>query len=60
MTTQRNQQSTQIATSDPMLLLTKLLIKIDQREKVIERLQKEGVVDDDDSQRNSNSASQSE
>lgn len=60
MITQSSQQSTQVAISDPMLMLTKLLIKIDQREKVIERLQKEGIADDEDNQRSSDSASQSE
>ncbi len=54
-----NQQDTQVAKPDPMLLLTKLLIKIDQREKVIEKLQK-GEVNVEDDQRSSDSASQSE
>ena len=53
------QHDTQVAKPDPMLLLTKLLIKIDQREKVIEKLQK-GEVNVEDDQRSSDSASQSE
>ncbi len=59
MIKQPNQQDTQVAKPDPMLLLTKLLIKIDQREKVIEKLQ-EGETDSESDQRSSNSASQSE
>lgn len=59
MIKQPNQQDEQVASPDPMLLLTKLLIKIDQREKVIEKLQ-EGEVDDEGDQRSANSASQSQ
>lgn len=59
MIKQPNQPDAQVAQPDPMLLLTKLLIKIDQREKVIEKL-REGEVDDEGDQRSSDSASQSE
>lgn len=59
MIKQPNQQDEQVANPDPMLLLTKLLIKIDQREKVIEKLQ-EGKVEDEGDQRSTNSASQSQ
>lgn len=59
MIKQPNQQDTQVAKPDPMFLLTKLLIKIDQREKVIEKLQ-EGGVNDEGDQRSSDSANQSE
>jgi hypothetical protein len=46
MIKQSNQEDGQVANPDPMLLLTKLLIKIDQREKVIEKLQ-EGEANDE-------------
>ena len=59
MIRQPNQQDEQVTNPDPMLLLTKLLIKIDQREKVIEKLQ-EGEVGDEGDKRSADSASQSQ
>lgn len=59
MINQSNQQNEQVAQSDPMLLLTKLLIKIDKREKVIEKLQ-EGEAKDESDKRSADSTSQSQ
>jgi len=59
MINQSNQQNEQVAQSDPMLLLAKLLIKIDKREKVIEKLQ-EGEAKDESDKRSADSASQSQ
>lgn len=42
-----NQQANQGATEDPFLELTKLFIRIDKREKVTPRVQKEDVCDED-------------
>lgn len=58
MINQSNQQNEQVAQPDPMLLLAKLLIKIDKREKVIERLQ-EGEAEDESDKRSADSTSQS-
>jgi hypothetical protein len=59
MINQSNQQNEQVAQSDPMLLLAKLLIKIDKREKVIEKLQ-EGEAKDESDKRSADSTSQSQ
>lgn len=59
MIKQSNQEDGQVANPDPMLLLTKLLIKIDQREKVIEKLQ-EGEANDESDKWSADSASQSQ
>lgn len=55
----RQQRNAQAANDDPLFVLAKLFIKIDQREKVIEQLQKDELNDESD-KRSSDSTSQSE
>jgi len=60
MIKQLNHQDEEVVRSDPMLLLTKLLIKIDQREKVIENLQEVEEDESESNQRSTDSANQGE
>lgn len=55
----RQQRNAQVANDDPLFVLSELFIKIDQREKVIEQLQKDELNDESD-KRSSDSTSQSE
>lgn len=55
----RQQRNAQVANDDPLFVLAELFIKIDQREKVIEQLQKDELNDESD-KRSSDSTSQSE
>lgn len=60
MIKQSNHQDEEVVQSDPMLLLTKLLIKIDQREKLIENLQEVEEDESESDQRSTDSPNQSE
>lgn len=53
-----NNQNAQVAQHDPLLRVAELLVKISQRERIVE-LPQEGI-DDESSQRSADNASQTE
>ena len=53
-----NNQNAQVAQHDPLLRVAELLVKINQRERIVELPQKE--IDDESSQRSADNASQAE
>lgn len=53
-----NNQNAQVAQHDPLLRVAELLVKINQRERIVE-LPQEGI-DDESSQRSADNASQTE
>ena len=53
-----NNQNAQVAQHDPLLRVVELLVKINQRERIVE-LPQEGI-DDESSQRSADNASQTE